>query len=491
MHRLHAGPGCRARSPSGWATWDNGPAALSNPDGYALFTPGLALYRAGRYPEALEALKQAHAKGDPRSPLGLAMTLQRQGQVEEARRWLAVATEWYDSTPTQASSLKLPYDWRDFPQFTVLYAEAREQFERKRPVDDPKLTARQARARKVLQELDQATYDYDLALLARPTAPDVWLARARRLIELKRPQQAEADLARAVAVKPSSAEAWKLRGVLYADLGQPEKAAADLVTALELLPAGLKDDDDRRAELIDQMVGRDEVFRCVMDAEPKDPALWEARINYSLRRGRWQDAAEAATNMTPLATTPLQLLQTIAVFLHVGDHDGYRPAPPAGGNPLAVPNGPDAFASIRKTFACLIAPGAVDDLGPIVTLAEKSLPSTQTPAAQNDFAMVRGMAAYRSGQFARAVEHLNPFAELPPSDSNTLTCRLFLAMARQQVGNTNDARRELESTREAIKDLLPRLDQGQVYQKPLGWQWCDIALREAETVIGSTKAPTP
>ena len=40
-------------------------------------------------------------------------------------------------------------------------------------------------------------------------------------------------------------------------------------------------------------------------------------------------------------------------------------------------------------------------------------------------------------------------------------------------------------------DLLPRLDQGQVYQKPLGWQWCDIALREAETMIGSTQAPTP
>ena len=123
-------------------------AALSNPDRYALFTAGLASLPAGRYPEALEALKQAHAKGDPRSPLGLAMTLQRQGQVEEARRWLAVATEWYDNTATQASSLKLPYDWRDFPQFTVLYAEAREQVEGKRPVDDPNLTARQARARR-------------------------------------------------------------------------------------------------------------------------------------------------------------------------------------------------------------------------------------------------------------------------------------------------------------------------------------------------------
>src|SRR5439155_26254291 len=75
-----------------------------DPNNSAYHTPlGAALYRAGRFAAAAGQLREAGAlKPDPRtSPcytwLFLAMAHQRQGNADEARRWLAKAVEALDS----------------------------------------------------------------------------------------------------------------------------------------------------------------------------------------------------------------------------------------------------------------------------------------------------------------------------------------------------------------------------------------------------------
>jgi tetratricopeptide (TPR) repeat protein len=83
------------------------------PDGHAgLSTLGGVLLRAGRAEEALACLQKALLKrpryGDqPSAELLLALAYHRLGQAEEARRWLAQATTWFDrqQRPLQATAV--------------------------------------------------------------------------------------------------------------------------------------------------------------------------------------------------------------------------------------------------------------------------------------------------------------------------------------------------------------------------------------------------
>jgi Flp pilus assembly protein TadD len=86
-------------------------AVAARPDDYArLNTLGGVLLRAGRAEEAIARLRQAlqRPKSDQVSDeLLLALAYQRLGQADEARRWLARATAWFDrgQRPLQAAAV--------------------------------------------------------------------------------------------------------------------------------------------------------------------------------------------------------------------------------------------------------------------------------------------------------------------------------------------------------------------------------------------------
>jgi tetratricopeptide (TPR) repeat protein len=75
-------------------------AAKEPKNWYAVFTLGWALYRAGRYEEAVGKLADScalHGKGgNPHDWLVLAMAHHRLGHDQEARRWLSKSTQWID-----------------------------------------------------------------------------------------------------------------------------------------------------------------------------------------------------------------------------------------------------------------------------------------------------------------------------------------------------------------------------------------------------------
>src|SRR5262249_61904575 len=100
----------------------------------------------------------------------------------------------------------------------------------------------------------------------------------------------------------------------------------------------------------------------------------------------------------------------------------------------------------------------------------------------------RGLADYREGQFANAVERLrnslSPGSEVTYLDSMAF---LFLAMARQQLGQVEEAQQSLKKARLMMEQKFPKPDRGQL----LGHDWADwlrfqIVRREAEILV---KAP--
>jgi eukaryotic-like serine/threonine-protein kinase len=184
-----------------------------------LFTGGLTLYRAGRFDEALVAFGRVpDFDAEPRALVGLALAHHRLGHAEEARRWLTKATEWYDGrtrTVLAEPGCRLPWEaWQYFPQFQVLYREARGAIEGSVPKDDPNLEKLQARAREELKKPDRSAPDYDLAILLEPKVARHRLARGKHQAQRKHWDEAAADFAAAADLLPK--EATLSRMVVYA-----------------------------------------------------------------------------------------------------------------------------------------------------------------------------------------------------------------------------------------------------------------------------------
>ena len=141
---------CAVSPDSGIAPWRlvelAGRGLAKDPkDSNALNTMGAALYRAGRYEEAVarldDAIRVRDGTGMWADWLFLALAHHRLGHADDARRWLAKAVAWWDKDGKDAPKDEhgLPLDWTSRVQFRVLRAEAEGQLAGKeKPEATPK-----------------------------------------------------------------------------------------------------------------------------------------------------------------------------------------------------------------------------------------------------------------------------------------------------------------------------------------------------------------
>jgi serine/threonine-protein kinase len=360
-----------------------------------------------------------------------------------------------------------------------------------------------AEARAKLPQVDRATASYDQALLQEPGEPRLWLARARRLAELGRWEQAEADFARAVELRPKSVRVWKERGRLYAELGQPDKAAADFLQALQLRPVQTTAAVDTRppetrfdtaawfnpAEIEDELVHWDEVFARVVKQRPDDRVLAIRRVYYFACRGRWREAAQAMAAVPRREPSGLwTLFNQSALCLEQGDVAGYRQVCRQLLEQYGSTSIPVAAEQTAKT--CLLAPEAVSDLAPVVKLADQARAVAEKPGAlRNWFVLVGAMADYRTGQFARVVEHLQGLTTDPQGAPSGTLPHLFLAMAQHRLGRIGEARQALDQARSILDRRWATLEQGDYFDGHWAeWLRARIVLREAEELIEGKRA---
>jgi hypothetical protein len=109
------------------------------------------------------------------------------------------------------------------------------------------------------------------------------------------------------------------------------------------------------------------------------------------------------------------------------------------------------------------------------------------------FHLAKGMADYREGQYARAVEELgkslSPGSEVLFRDSMAY---LFLGMAYHRLGESDEAAQSLYKARFLMDERFPKLDRGQL----LGQEWADwlrfqIVRREAESLVKEATLEAP
>jgi tetratricopeptide (TPR) repeat protein len=133
---------------------------------------------------------------------------------------------------------------------------------------------------------------------------------------------------------------------------------------------------------------------------------------------------------------------------------------------------------------CLLVPDAVRDLRPVLQLAERAVTGTEQWVLYRRFLVVRGMADYRAGNFAGAIDWLDTALSLEGDNyyhKNRYlagTAHTFLAMAHHQLGHAQDARQALDQAHKLPQWTRPDLDRGDPSKLQL-----DLVRREAEQLL--------
>jgi serine/threonine protein kinase/Flp pilus assembly protein TadD len=226
-------------------------------------------------------------------------------------------------------------------------------------------------------------------------------------------------------------------------------------------------------------------------ASPRQPASSRALLHLAAQGrvealfvlGRFEEAQQTYQEALGLdASDPWNWYSDAPLRLYLGDVEGYR----RDCREMLARFGPTDDPKIADCIArtCLLAPDAVGNLAPLLQLAERAVSGTQHHRGYSNFLLSKGMADYRAGDFAHAIDRLNQTLSLQGklwdlSDPyREATAHVFLAMAHQRLGHTDQARQALDEARRGAPDrtrsLGPTLN---------GWLRFRIVLPEAERLV--------
>ena len=271
-------------------------------------------------------------------------------------------------------------------------------------------------------------------------------------------------LAQAVERRPADRLAWQLLGLAQAGLGQPKEAAAAFARLMELVPQTTYKGSwwyPDPAAIGEILAPYDGIFARVVQMRPKDRTLLIARFHYFGRRRRWREAADIVARIVELDPHDILARHYDRILrYHCGDFDGYQ-------------------REMHREFMSL----------------DRSVPFEETPCESRVLwlppgAGSRAVECYRKSLFAQAVHHCREFIETSDHPFLLTRTHLLLAMTYQKMGQSAEARKELEVGRKLLSGLGRTygagFSGGESNLMNYGWtEWLDarILCDEAEALI--------
>jgi tetratricopeptide (TPR) repeat protein len=227
--------------------------------------------------------------------------------------------------------------------------------------------------------------------------------------------------------------------------------------------------------------------------QPSDFRAWRGRGDFQARYGASDgalvDYRKVLELHPPSAWAPawedtLLAMQAAVVLLQAGDIEGYRRL--ARDTLDRFASADDPFIAERVAKVNLLLSPPAEDRDRIAALAKRSVDLGQNTGLLGWFRLVRGMSAYRSGDFAESAEWLETALTSDHGPEHRSTCQSYLAMAEFHSGHADRAGTLLAEARTLIEVRLAQEDTGG------GWHdlWiAEMAIREAETVLGQPLPP--
>ena len=136
----------------------------------------------------------------------------------------------------------------------------------------------------------------------------------------------------------------------------------------------------------------------------------------------------------------------------------------------------------RTAKTCSLMPGALGDFESVLRLADLAVKKN---GSERWILLTKGLAEYRAGRCAVAIEWLQRVAPKAGGGSLDATALAVLAMARKRQGQAEEARTALEQARAILAHKLPKPDRGQRFGDDWhDWLRSQILYREAESLLG-------
>jgi tetratricopeptide (TPR) repeat protein/serine/threonine protein kinase len=357
-----------------------------------------------------------------------------------------------------------------------------------------------------LRHWDQALADFSKAVAIQPTLVEAWQKRGLTYFSMRRWELALADFSKAIELSPENAELRRDRADTYRNLRKNELALADYTKAIDLDPklllawqwrghtyfnsrqwdkaiADFSQAIELNQTLAELWYYRGAAYRNLqnwnkaltdlakaVELQPEHAQAWFDRGCTHADLHQWDDAVAALERAVACRPSDAWFWRCHAVAL-VGARkmDGYR----------------RVGAAMQARFVNVTEPTVAMQLILLRTLEDEdgsSVPLVawgRCAAKSPECARFLGHALYRAGQYAAAVEHLKETARKGRLWGDD---QLFLAMAEQRLGNTEEARAVLGNAMAWIDESDRGVARGTY------WFWADeIRIRrlckEAQALI--------
>ncbi len=298
----------------------------SEPDNFWLKFPlGYALYRAGRYDDAIRHFRANWPQGDAYERPVRAMALAKLGRKDEAKALLREVDADFDAWCRERAGGKgtaWTNWWFDGIRRLNLRREAHREILGRPPDDSPALDRIRTQMGTLLDRTDSPTWSLDVARTIDPRSRAAMFGLAQRLMRLGRYDEVAPLIEEAVARVGLSPSDWSQGSLLYSYAGQFDRAADLFLKAYDLYPTDSSYFSDR-GFLISQFFSESEVMERVLLRRPDDPFLHFVRGMERLIRRDLAGAIADFERGGPKPPSELAYIHAAALLL-AGDEPGYR-----------------------------------------------------------------------------------------------------------------------------------------------------------------------
>jgi tetratricopeptide (TPR) repeat protein len=261
---------------------------------------------------------------------------------------------------------------------------------------------------------------------------------------------------------------------VQADLRKQAEAHSDIGVKIGLsalyLTQGKYEESEREANLLPASVLTNYVATAF---------LFNTFTDIHARRGEWPAAISNAAKVIAIVPSDFPAYASRALlFLQTGDQEAWRRDCKLMLRRFAGTGDPVIATCIAETCSILPPPG--DELDDIRKIVDIALTANSPHKSWSDVHFVKGLAEYRLGHFAAAVDWLKKVTPENGHWARQVKVQAVLAMAQQRLGQIAEARATLAEAIQTADRTPDKTDEG------MGSLWSDWIM--ARFLLGEAKA---
>jgi len=233
----------------------------------------------------------------------------------------------------------------------------------------------------------------------------------------------------------------------------------------------------------EQLLG--ERLKSTPEGQPLIAFVLRVRGSFFARCRRWSEAiADLSKVVESDATDDVAAFQLGVLLLEIGDEANYRARCQKMVTGFRAANLPGPLGKTAE--ACLLSPEAGSDSEAAGQMADQAFKLGQNSFWRYDLQFIKGLAQYRAGNFATAVDWVGKSIGQPTMVGGPrpdAAAYSVLAMAQHKLKHPDEARAALAKAVDLVNTKMLKRESAALDENWVDWLIAHILLREAQALI--------